>query len=503
MPGAVQKDSMIHADEPLYDVIIVGAGLSGIGTAYWLQAKCPAKRYLILESRKSLGGTWDLFRYPGVRSDSDMFTFGYRFRPWQDPKSLSEGSSILQYIRDTATENGIDRKICYGHKVLRAGWSDDDMYWTLSVQTDTKTIQFQARFLYMCCGYYSYDKPHHPRFEGEEHFKGRIVLPQFWPKDLDYINKRIVVVGSGATAVTLVPALAEKAAHVTMLQRSPAYIMNLPNSDRLFTGLRKWLPANLAYKITRWRNLALAIISYRLFRIFPKKARQLLMNTAAKELGSQGEVEKHFNPTYNPWDQRLCIVPEGDLFKAIRTGKASVVTDGIYQFSEQGIRLQSGKDLEADIVVMATGLTIQLMGGAELTINGKKMVPNETMVYKGMMIGDVPNMALAFGYTNAPWTLKTDLTANYVCKLLNYMDRKGYAAVVPRRQEQVTAEALLNLRSGYIERANSILPKQGSRRPWRVYQNYFMDMLTTRYGRIADGVLRFYTQDKATKNPTP
>ena len=503
MPVAASENPLGNAEDTLYDVIIIGAGLSGIGTAYWLQAKCPAKRTLILEARKSLGGTWDLFRYPGIRSDSDMFTFGYRFRPWQDPKSLSDGASILQYIRETAVENGIDRKICFGHKVLCAAWSGNDLYWTLTVQTDTITRQFRTRFLYMCCGYYSYEQPHRPRFEMEEHFQGTVVLPQFWPKDLDYSNKRIVVLGSGATAVTLVPAMAEKAAHVTMLQRSPAYIMNLPNSNRFFIRLKKWLPAAAAYKITRWRNLALGIIAYRLFRAFPAKAKRLLMHAAAKELGPGTDVEKHFNPTYNPWDQRLCVVPEGDLFKAICSGKASVITDSILKFSERGIHLQSGQKLEADIVVLATGLTIQLLGGAELTVDGKKIVPNETMVYKGMMIGDVPNMALAFGYTNAPWTLKTDLTANWVCKLLNYMDRKGYAAAVPRRQKQVTAEALLNLQSGYIERAGQTLPKQGSRRPWRVYQNYLMDMLTTRYGRIADGVLQFYSRSKAPKDPAP
>ena len=495
MPDAASTNSLDTSSETPYDVIIIGAGLSGIGTAYWLQAKCPAKRYLILEARKSLGGTWDLFRYPGIRSDSDMFTFGYRFRPWQDPKSLSDGDSILQYIRETATENGIDRKICFDHKVLRASWSDAERCWALEVQTNTGTKPLRTRFLYMCSGYYSYEEAHRPEFEGEEHYKGTIVLPQFWPKDLDYSKKRVVVVGSGATAVTVVPTMAETAAHVTMLQRSPTYILNMPNRNNFFLGLKKLLPDNTAYRLTRWRNLALNILIFQLFRAFPKMVKRLIMNSASKQLGPGSEVEKHFNPRYNPWDQRLCVVPDGDLFKAIRKGKASVVTDDIAAFTERGIQLKSGQELEANIIVLATGLKMRLLGGAELIVNGKAIHPQEAMVYKGMMISDVPNMALAFGYTNASWTLKTDLTANYICKLLNHMDRKSYAVVVPRRQEEVKPEALLNFQSGYVQRASHILPKQGSRRPWRVYQNYLMDMLMTRYGRMADGVLQFYSRN--------
>lgn len=493
MPAADLQHAPNNTRETPYDVIIVGAGLSGIGTAYWLQKKCPAKRYLILEARKSLGGTWDLFRYPGIRSDSDMFTFGYRFRPWQDAKPLSSGDAILQYIRNTATENGIDRNICFDHKALRADWSGDEMCWNLTVQTDTSTTQLRARFLYMCSGYFSYDEAHRPPFEGEEQFKGTIVLPQFWAKDLDYSNKRVVVIGSGATAVTMVPAMAETAAHVTMLQRSPTYIVTLPNSNRFFSRLKKWVPDNTAYKILRWRNLVLSIVMYRLFRMFPGKAKRFIRNAAAKQVGPGIEVEKHFSPRYNPWDQRLCIVPDGDFFTSIRQGKASVVTDEIAAFSERGIRLKSGQELEADIIVLATGLKIRLLGGAEISVNGKAVYLNDAMVYKGMMLSDVPNLALAFGYKNASWTLKTDLTANYICRLLNHMDRKGYAVVVPRKQAQVRPEAFLDFQSGYIQRANHIFPKQGSRRPWRVYQNYLLDMLMIRYGRIADGVLQFFS----------
>ncbi|RYZ23119.1 MAG: NAD(P)/FAD-dependent oxidoreductase [Chitinophagaceae bacterium] len=479
-----------------YDVLIIGAGLSGIGTAYWLQEKCPQKSFTILEARHTLGGTWDLFRYPGIRSDSDMFTFGFRFRPWREPQSLSKGDAILDYLRETAEAAGIDKRIRYGYRVRRAAWSSEEAHWTVDVEGPDGPVQLRAGFLCLCTGYYDFNEAHRPRFEGEAAFRGPLVLPQFWPQDLDYSGKRIVVVGSGATAVTLVPAMAQQAAHVTMLQRSPTYIMSLPNRNKLFMRLRKWLPDTAAYRITRWRNLLLSIASFRAARSFPGFVKKLVVKSAAKQLAPGFEVEKHFSPKYNPWDQRFCVVPDGDLFRAIRSGKAGVVTDEIARFSENGIVLQSGDELRADIIVLATGLNLRLLGGAEIFVDERKVEPNASMIYKGMMVSDVPNLSLAFGYTNASWTLKTDLTANYVCRLLNYMDRKGYRVVVPQRQAGVAPRPFLDFQSGYIQRAGGILPQQGHRRPWRVYQNYLMDMLTTRFGRINDGVLRFSCKKK-------
>ncbi len=479
--------------ESIYDIIIVGAGLSGIGTAYWLQEKCPGKDYLILEGRQNLGGTWDLFRYPGIRSDSDMFTFGYKFKPWKEPKSLSDGDAILSYLQETVKENGIDHHIKYGHQVVGAAWSSRETQWTIQVQHRGESITFHSRFLYMCTGYYDYEEAHRPHFEGEEDFAGRIIQPQFWPEDFDYSGKKVLVVGSGATAVTLVPAMAKKAEQVVMIQRSPTYIMNLPNNADLFLSLRKFLPESWAYKITRRRNILLNMMIYWMSKTFPGIMRKLIKKGAAKQLPEGYDVEKHFNPKYDPWDQRLCVVPDGDLFQAITSGKASVVTDIIKCFTNKGILLQSGEELHADIIVIATGLKIKLMGGASLSVDGQKVNPHESMIYKGMMISEVPNLALAFGYTNAPWTLKTDLTANYMCKLLNHMDKKGYQTVVPKK-EKVDIIPFLDINSGYIQRAQHILPQQGNRRPWRVYQNYFMDMLTTRYGRIEDDVLDFDTK---------
>ncbi len=474
-----------------YDVIIVGAGISGIGTAYWLQEKCPEKRYAIFEARERIGGTWDLFRYPGIRSDSDMFTFGYRFKPWENPQSLSDGAHIREYLRETADENGIDARINFGHNVLSADWSWEDQCWELEVAHGDKKTALRTRFLYMCTGYYSYEEGYRPRFNGEESYEGLLIHPQFWPRDLDYSGKKVVVIGSGATAVTLVPTLAEKAAHVTMVQRSPTYIMRLPNRNKLYTALRKWLPGRTAYRLTRWRNLMLSMGLFGFSRAFPGRMKRLLMKGAARELPEGYPVETHFNPSYNPWDQRLCVIPDGDLFRAIKRGKADVVTGDISHFGKDGVDMVDGTHLEADIIVTATGLKMKLLGGARVTVGGKPVDTHEVLVYKGMMMSGVPNFALAFGYTNNSWTLKTDLTANLVCRILNYMDRKGYRVVLPEVPADIQEEEFLPLKSGYMKRARHILPKNGSRRPWRVYQNYLMDMLLTRFGRVRDRHLRY------------
>ena len=472
-------------------MIIVGAGISGIGTAYWLQEKCQGKTYAILEARERIGGTWDLFRYPGIRSDSDMFTFGYRFKPWENPQSLSDGASIRKYLQETAEENGIDEHIRFGHKVLSADWSGQEKCWTLEVAHGDHTATLKTGFLYMCAGYYSYEEGYRPSFKGEDSYQGTLIHPQFWPGDLDYSGKRIAVVGSGATAVTLVPTLAEKAEKVTMVQRSPTYIMKLPNRNGLFVSLSKWLPARVAYRLTRWRNLVLSMGLFAYARAFPGKMKKLLMKGAAAELPEGYEVEKHFNPSYKPWDQRLCVIPDGDLFRAIKAGRADVVTDEISHFAPQGIALKSGEMLEADIIVTATGLKMKLLGGARISIDGKVLDTHDVLVYKGMMMSGVPNFAIAFGYTNNSWTLKTDLTANLVCRILNYMDRKGYQVVRPEVPKDIEAEEFLPLDSGYMKRAQHILPKNGSKRPWRVYQNYLMDMMLTRLGRVNDRHLVF------------
>ncbi len=475
-----------------FDVLIIGAGISGIGTGHWLQKKCPGRSFALLESRSELGGTWSLFNYPGIRSDSDMFTFGYRFKPWNNPQSLSTGENILHYLKGVVKEFDLEKHILYNHKMLSANWSEEDKQWEVQVETEAGEMQYHCSFLSICTGYYDYKQAHRPHFEGEEQFKGPLVIPQFWPKDLDYTNKNIVVIGSGATAVTLVPSLVKGGAkNVTMLQRSPTYIMNLPNRNQLFVISRKVLPEAWAYRITRGFNIVMQMVSFGLSKAFPKWMKKQIMKGAAKQLPPNYPVEEHFNPTYNPWDQRLCVVPDGDLFQVITEGKAGIVTESISHFTEEGVVLKTGEMLPADIVVLATGLKIKLLGGAKLSINNKPVKVSESMIYKGMMVSDMPNLIYTFGYTNASWTLKADLTANYLCKLLNYMDRKGYEVVVPGKQEAMADERFLNLSSGYIERAENELPKQGKKRPWRVYQNYLVDMLTTRFGKVADSVLKF------------
>jgi cation diffusion facilitator CzcD-associated flavoprotein CzcO len=481
------------------DILIVGAGLSGISAAYHLQTHCPTKRYAILEGRSAIGGTWDLFRYPGVRSDSDMYTLGYAFRPWREAKAIADGPSILKYILDTAHEYGIDRNIRFGHQVRRASWSSVDATWTVEAERglDKEIVQFTCNFLYMCSGYYDYASGYTPAWPGVERFAGRIVHPQKWPDDLDYAGKRVVVIGSGATAVTLVPALAEQAAHVTMLQRSPTYIVTAPTEDPAANWLRRNLPTTLAYRIARWKSILLTMYFYNLARRRPDYTKQGILKMVRAELGPDYEVDTHFAPRYNPWDQRLCLVPDGDLFAAIRSGQVSVVTDHIATFTETGVRLRSGQELGADIIVTATGLILKLMGGVHLAVDGAPVELSQATSYKGMMYSDIPNLAAAFGYTNASWTLKCDLIAEYVCRLLNYMDRHGYTQCTPRRQDgSIAGEPVVTLSSGYVQRAIDTLPRQGTRKPWKMYQNYLRDLLNMRFSRVDDGIMEFTRRGK-------
>jgi cation diffusion facilitator CzcD-associated flavoprotein CzcO len=493
-PQPLQEEGNIEH----FHVLIVGAGLSGIGAAYHLQTECPKKSYLLLEGRNAIGGTWDLFRYPGVRSDSDMYTLGYRFRPWREAKAIADGPSILRYIRETAQEYGIDRKIRYGHQVKAARWSSADAAWTVeATKADGSAARFTCNFLYMCSGYYDYAGGYMPGWPGMEKFRGRIVHPQKWPEDLEYKDQRVVVIGSGATSVTLVPAMAEAAKHVYMLQRSPSYVLALPSEDLVASWLRGKVPAGLAYTIVRWKNVLIAMFLFQKSRRKPEKIKKWILGLAKKSLGPDYDVAKHFTPRYNPWDQRLCFIPDEDLFRVIRSGKASVVTDEIEIFTERGLRLRSGEELEADIIVTATGLKVQLMGGMEVWVDGARVTLSRAMSYKGMMYSDVPNLASSFGYTNASWTLKSDLTAEYVCRLLKHMDAGGYARCTPRkRDESIAEEPAIDFSSGYIQRANDVLPKQGSKRPWKLHQNYALDLLEFRFASVDDGTMEFARAEK-------
>ena len=485
------SESAVNDQSPI-DVLIVGAGLSGIGAAKHLQMHSPQTSWCILESRDAIGGTWDLFRYPGIRSDSDMYTLGYSFKPWVDHKSIADGSSIRQYIQKTADENGITPLIRHGHSVTHATWSSDEACWTITAsqkQSDQPVI-LKARFLYLCCGYYSYKNGHQPDFPGQANFKGQWVHPQFWPAKLSYDQKKVVVIGSGATAVTLVPEMAKTAAHVTMLQRSPTYVIARPEEDNFSLTLQKYLPMKWAYHITRAKNVSLGMLSYQLARSQPEFVNRYLVKMAAKQLRSD-EQAKHFSPDYKPWDQRLCLVPNGDLFKQIRRGNASVITDTIQAITEGGIQLKSGKTLEADIIVSATGLTLNLLGDIQIKVDGKPFTASQAMAYRGMWLSDLPNTIMTFGYTNASWTLKADLTAVYTCRLLNYMRKKGYKKAVPIRDAQVEEQDYLSFTSGYVQRARDVLPKQGKIAPWQVNQNYLKDIFLIKYGRLNDGVMRF------------
>ncbi|MCP1836891.1 MULTISPECIES: flavin-containing monooxygenase [Bradyrhizobium] len=477
-----------------FDVLIVGAGLSGIGAGYHLQANCPDRSYAILEGRDCIGGTWDLFRYPGIRSDSDMYTLGYSFRPWTEPKAIADGPSILNYVRETARAYGIDKNIRFNHRVVRADWSSADSQWTVEVERGPeKTIErFTCSFLFMCSGYYKYEHGYTPDFPGIADFAGRVVHPQKWIDDIDYAAKKVVVIGSGATAVTLVPEMAKTAAHVTMLQRSPTYVVARPDEDKVANWLRARLPAKLAYGLTRWKNVLFGMYFYRLCKRDPERVKKLILGGVRHALGPDYDVATHFTPRYNPWDQRLCLVPNGDLFESLRNGRSSVVTDQIETFTRGGIKLKSGNVLDADIVVTATGLDLQVLGGLEINVDGARVDLSKTMNYKGLMYSGVPNLAAAFGYTNASWTLKCDLTCEYVCRMLNHMKANGYAQVTPRRNDPDVAELpWVDFSSGYIQRAAARFPKQGSRRPWRLYQNYALDIMTLRFGSLKDEAIEF------------
>ena len=477
-----------------FDVLIIGAGLSGVGAARHLQIHCPDRSYAILEGRSSIGGTWDLFRYPGIRSDSDMYTLGYSFKPWVERKAIADGPSILKYVCDTAHENDIERHVRFGHTATRAEWSTADARWTLQVERgDAKErVTITCNFLFMCSGYYRYDKGFTPDFAGVETFAGRVVHPQQWTDDVTYAGKRVVVIGSGATAVTLVPELAKQAAHVTMLQRSPTYIVARPSEDALANKLRRWLPAKLTYSLTRWKRVLLGIYIFQRCRREPEKIKRMIVGGARIALGPDYDVAKHFTPRYNPWDQRLCLAPDGDFFASIRSGRASVATDEIERFTKTGIRLKSGAHLDADLIVTATGLNLQVLGGLQLSVDGVPVDLAKTLNYKGLMFSGVPNLASSFGYTNASWTLKCDLTCEYVCRLLNHMKKRGLKQCTPRNTDaSITEQPWVDFSSSYFARTMHLFPKQGSKAPWKLYQNYPRDIMLLRYGKLDDGALRF------------
>jgi monooxygenase len=479
-----------------FDVVIMGAGLSGIGAACHLQQNCPKKSYIIIEARNSMGGTWDLFRYPGIRSDSDMYTLGYDFKPWTNPKVIADGPSILSYIKETAEQYKVDSKIKYHTKVTELRWNTKDAIWTVNC-IDTKTNESKAytcNYLESCMGYYKYEKGYTPDFNGIDQYKGAIIHPQFWPEDLDYTNKEIIVIGSGATAVTLVPALTAKAKHVTMLQRSPTYVVSVPNKSLFPKKMNELLPAQLMYTINRAAHVGISMLQYSLSRAQPEMMKRFFIKSPTKELSKGYDVATHFTPKYKPWDERLCVVPEGDLFKAINQGKASVVTSQIDTFTKEGILLQTGEELKADIIITATGLELQMLGGIKMIIDDIEPNPGEAIVYKGMMIKDVPNFAFVVGYTNASWTLKADLVSAYFCRLINETEKMNRKIFVPKSDKPIETEPIMDFKSGYVQRAirSGNLPKQGTKAPWKLKQNYIYDALTLNYGSLRDEYMQFY-----------
>lgn len=492
-----------NADEtasvPHFDVLVVGAGISGIGAGYHLKTLSPDRTFTILEGRSDLGGTWSLFKYPGIRSDSDMHTLGYRFKPWTAEKSIADGPAILDYLRETAVENGIDKHIRYNHQVTNASWSSADSLWTVTATvTDaegaTAEQVYTANYVFMCSGYYSYKGGYEPDFPGQDDFGGTIVHPQKWPEDLDYTGKKVVVIGSGATAVTIVPAVADKTEHVTMLQRSPTYMVSRPDTDALANRLRKFLPAKMAYAITRKKNIRMTDFMYKRTRKAPDKVKDKLLELLAEEVSPE-LIKEHFTPTYNPWDQRLCLVPNGDLFTAISDGKASVVTDHIETFTKTGIKLKSGAELEADIIVSATGLQLATLGEATIEVDGQEIDFSQTWSYLGMAYSDVPNLATSFGYINASWTLRADLTCEYVCRLLNHMAETGTDQCTPRLRPSDASMPerpwIDDFSSGYMQRSMHLLPKQGDRAPWLNTQDYLADRKLFGAAEVDDGVMTF------------
>lgn len=475
------------------DVIIVGSGISGISAACHLKRRCPKRSFAILEGRASLGGTWDLFKYPGIRSDSDMHTLGFSFKPWTHEKSIADAPAILEYLKDTAREYDIEKTIRYNHRVKQIAWDSGDARWSVTIDRDGETVTMSCAFLHMCTGYYSYTDPYIPEYAGRDNFKGPVFHPQFWPEKLDYTGKNVVVIGSGATAVTIVPAMASSGVgHVTMLQRSPTYYVTRPAKDRFANTLRKILPEGMAYNITRFKNIFMQQFFYNATQRHPEKNRERLLEMVTKELPAGYDVKTHFTPRYNPWEQRLCLVPDSDMFTAIKGGKAEVVTDIIDHFTADGIALKSGKTLQADIIVSATGLKMEIMSGVTILVDGVETKIGDTFSYKGCMYSNIPNLISSFGYSNASWTLKADLISEYVCRLLNHMAESGKPIVVARPDGVgESEEGMMNLTSGYVQRAKGLVPKQGNIDPWIVHHNYAADKKLMRYGKLEDGALRF------------
>ena len=476
------------------DIIVVGAGISGIAAGYNLQKRCPDKSFAIIEGRDSLGGTWHLFKYPGVRSDSDMHTLGFRFKPWIHKKSIADGASILEYLNETVDEYDLRKKIIFNQKVIASNWSSEKSIWELTIDSNGQAVTMTCNFLFLCGGYYSYDKPYMPNFPNQDAFKGRLIHPQFWDESMNYEDKKVIVIGSGATAVTLVPAIAEKASHVTMLQRSPSYVVSAPGEDSWSKALNKILPTRLTYFLIRWKNVLRTSLGFYLSRKYPAKIKERLINLVRDELGDDFDVEKHFTPKYNPWDQRMCLVPDSDLFQAIKQERASVVTDHIDRFTEEGILVKSGKIIDADIIISATGIELNALNDIDVSIDQVTVEPHNKLSYKGMMLSGVPNLAFSFGYVNASWTLRADLTCEYVCRLLNQMDKQGVAACIPEEDPNAMVDdAYIDFSSGYVQRALNRMPKQGMRSPWRNYQNYIKDIFLVRLLSIKDSTLKFYS----------
>jgi cation diffusion facilitator CzcD-associated flavoprotein CzcO len=487
-----------------FDVLIVGAGVSGIGAAVHLQRHCPGKSFVILESRAAIGGTWDLFRYPGVRSDSDMHTYAYNFKPWKQPRAIADGQSIRAYLQETAEEYGIVPHIRFKYLVCRLAWSSKDALWTVEAEHEGRAVSFTARYVLMCAGYYRYSAGYTPEFAGVERFKGKLIHPQFWPEDLGYADKRVVVIGSGATAVTLVPALARRAAQVTMVQRSPSYIVSLPAVDVIAKLLRRCLPLPWAFRLTRLKNMVLQLVMYNSARAFPERTKQRLLKLIREQLGPDYDLATHFTPRYKPWDERLCVVPDNDFFAAIKAGKVSIVTDHIETFTETGLKLRSGQELEADIIVTATGLELQFAGGAEIAVDERPVEIGKAVLYKGLMFSGVPNLASVFGYTNASWTLRADLLTEYFCRLINFMDAHGYVEARPKQPDPaIPLKPFGNLTSGYFRRAEERLPRQGMKGPWRSPQNYAFDLLRFRFGAIENELLEFRRSSDHTAQESP